>query len=154
MLYNDWLAGLLEGEGCFYIQRTPSIRIAMTDRDTIERVSKMWGSNIYEVKKRENRKLQYVTTLHGNPAIECMNSIYKLMSNRRKERIDEVLRLAAARPGKLKGIAHPNSKLNPEAVKAIRHACKSKTDKAVAAAYGIARSTVQKVRVRRLWRHV
>lgn len=39
-----WLAGLLEGEGCFHLDRirgtpVPTIRVKMTDRDVVQKVA-------------------------------------------------------------------------------------------------------------------
>ncbi len=45
-----WLAGLLEGEGCFNVRKDknmqPRVSIEMTDKDIIERAAKLFGSNI------------------------------------------------------------------------------------------------------------
>lgn len=46
-----WLAGLLEGEGCFSVRqdgqrRSPKVLINMTDKDVIERVAALVGSGI------------------------------------------------------------------------------------------------------------
>jgi hypothetical protein len=45
-----WLAGLLEGEGCFNIRPDKNnqvrVSIEMTDRDIIERAAKLFGSNV------------------------------------------------------------------------------------------------------------
>lgn len=44
-----WLAGLLEGEGCFnYRPEKNQVRVSieMNDRDVIERVAALWGSKV------------------------------------------------------------------------------------------------------------
>lgn len=45
-----WLAGLLEGEGCFNVRPEKNgqarVSIEMTDKDIVERVSRLFDSNI------------------------------------------------------------------------------------------------------------
>jgi len=45
-----WLAGLLEGEGCFNVRPEKNdqarVSVEMTDKDIIERVSRLFDSNI------------------------------------------------------------------------------------------------------------
>lgn len=42
-----WLAGYLEGEGCFgkVKDKYPSIRVSATDEDDIEKVARLWMLN-------------------------------------------------------------------------------------------------------------
>jgi hypothetical protein len=66
-----WLAGLLEGEGCFNIRPDKNnqvrVSIEMTDRDIIERAAKLFGSN---VSQRAPRVLG-TCNLCGQSAQDC-----------------------------------------------------------------------------------
>jgi len=91
-----WLAGILEGEGCFSFgtKKTPNrvaITVCMTDRDVVERVAKLFGVNwILEI-KRGKHKTQWRTQLRGAKAIELMKKIQSIMGERRRLKIQEVI---------------------------------------------------------------
>lgn len=104
-----WLAGLLEGEGCFNLREErnqPRVSIEMTDEDIIKRVAKLWTSN---VSVRPGRckacgradcqmtgtvgihKTSYQTTIYGDRARNMMRLVYAFMGNRRSAKIAEIL---------------------------------------------------------------
>jgi hypothetical protein len=94
----SWLAGLLEGEGCFGFTnsgRTPSIWLSMTDIDVVEKVRNLVDPsrsiNITDDKRKENYKTMYRLTLNGTRAIQWLMTIYSLMGVRRKAKIRELL---------------------------------------------------------------
>lgn len=97
-----WLAGLLEGEGCFYRQfhTNPAkgthyyrfcIGLDMTDMDIMERVAKLWGRNISTYVNKKGCKLMFRTSLSGDVAISWMFMLYPLMGIRRKAKIKELV---------------------------------------------------------------
>jgi hypothetical protein len=100
-----WLAGLLEGEGCFWCGKGGRvlIRLAMTDQDIIERAAAVMGGHI-EKPRRPNGgshlKTVYAVRVRGDDAILWMQRLRPLMGRRRQSKIDEVLAFAAARPGR------------------------------------------------------
>lgn len=95
-----WLAGLLEGEGCFYWCRSyagganhPAMEVTMTDLDVVERASRLLGNRaIRKVKPASDRhQVQYRVRLRGAAAREVMQMILPHMGNRRSARIREIL---------------------------------------------------------------
>src|SRR5207248_1914669 len=91
-----WLAGLLEGEGCFHKQYNSNsliIRVVMCDKDIIDRVASLWGAKTY-FKSRANtgRKDVYEAHVWGNLATQWMMTLYSLMGIRRKTKILELLK--------------------------------------------------------------
>ena len=86
-----WLAGILEGEGCFSNFGTPIIQINMTDKDTIEKIGHLFGRGLQNNINAGGYKPQYRVVISGTPAVEWMLTIYSLMSIRRKEKIREVV---------------------------------------------------------------
>lgn len=98
-----WVAGLLEGEGCFhhcmngngltdrkYFQVT--IQLVMTDKDVVERAAKILGSKCHtQVWKTKGNKAVYRTNVHGPRAIGWMMTLHPLMASRRKARIAECI---------------------------------------------------------------
>ncbi len=93
-----WLAGLLEGEGCFSHQAgTPRVTINMTDKDVIENIKQRFkvGYLFYrgnpEKEKHPNYKPQYSWYALGKEAIGIMLSVYTLLGKRRQEKIREIL---------------------------------------------------------------
>ena len=93
-----WLAGLLEGEGCFgqalsnargqrYL--SPLVALNMTDRDIVEKARRLMRSSRIIVRKptRANHKPIYRTYLNGANAIAVMMTVLPFMGERRAERI-------------------------------------------------------------------
>ena len=87
-----WLAGILEGEGTFGHYSSTRIKVKMGDRDIIERVAKLWGTEVkVREDKRPNANTMYETSVYGPTAIEWMKRVYLLMGIRRKAKIMEIL---------------------------------------------------------------
>jgi len=103
-----WLAGLLEGEGCFGAykkepkgQKSLKIGLSMSDKDIVERVAYIFNKPMYiERRNQKGRKLQYICDLHGNKAAAWMMTIYKFMGERRKDRIRELLQYWRVQKGR------------------------------------------------------
>lgn len=96
-----WIAGLLEGEGSFYVAKpnltqhcsAALISIVMTDLDIIERAASILGggSKIYVYNSKKRNKTSYKFAVTGSDlAIEWMNALYPLMGNRRQQKIKEI----------------------------------------------------------------
>src|SRR5713226_1960689 len=91
-----WLAGLLEGEGCFMIQHhaSPSIQLAMTDLDVMIKAARIMEMNINRIytktKINPNHKTCYVLRCDGPEAFIWMRAIRPHMGDRRGTKIDEV----------------------------------------------------------------
>lgn len=84
-----WLAGLLEGEGCFMLneKRYPAICLGMTDEDVVVRAANMMGCRVYR-----NRNM-YIAQINGSCAIAWMMMLYPILGKRRREKIVEVVKL-------------------------------------------------------------
>jgi hypothetical protein len=95
---NDiyYLAGWLEGEGCFSIYRknhtVVSIQGTSTDKDTLEKVASLLKAKTYFYKpKNKNWSSSWSFTLTGRKAIAWMMTLYPLMGSRRQEKIKECI---------------------------------------------------------------
>lgn len=93
-----WLAGLLEGEGCFALTgkakyRYPSITLKMTDEDVIIRAAKLMGGGaIWKLTpKISNHKASFQIRIIGLRAATLMESLLPLMFKRRRAKISEIL---------------------------------------------------------------
>lgn len=88
-----WMAGLLEGEGCFSINRnTPAVIVGMTDEDTVQKVANFFGSTLRGPQRRSSGKKDvWVTSIHGSKAVGWMLTSYPLLGQRRRSRIREIL---------------------------------------------------------------
>lgn len=94
----NWLAGILEGEGCFSISQIdrynyPKITMGMTDLDVISRVARILGTKVtgpYRVKEA-NRKLIYHISMLGKKAAHWMLVLLADMGERRQARILEIM---------------------------------------------------------------
>lgn len=101
-----WVAGLIEGEGCFYLRkrtvegkrtqyrhkRYPLITVGMTDRDVIDKLASFWDVTVRTTYRYGNEKTYYTTVIGGKKAIGWMMTLYPLMGKRRREKIREVIK--------------------------------------------------------------
>ena len=95
-----WLAGVLEGEGCFTTtgKRRPYVAVyfVSTDKDVTERVAGLMDCSKVQTLKHTSdvsRKPQYRCVVQGKKARAVMESVLPLMGQRRSERINELLGL-------------------------------------------------------------
>lgn len=89
-----WVAGILEGEGCFGFRGTPTIALSMTDLDVVDRAHKLLTPNtrLGFIEYRDpNHKKSYHFTLCGKRAASWMMVLYSLMGERRRSRIKECI---------------------------------------------------------------
>lgn len=87
-----WIAGLLEGEGTFYVRgggHSPVIQVMMTDSDIVIRLAKLMNAHrvTENAKKTKADKSIYRVVVYGESAYKTMKLIYPLMGLRRKEQI-------------------------------------------------------------------
>jgi len=94
-----YLAGVIEGEGCFYNSKYktgrlyPTIVVEMTDADVIHKLIEFFnGPKIFSRKRAHNRQRIFRFRIIGEKAVKAMFQIYNFMSARRKSKIDKVLR--------------------------------------------------------------
>lgn len=97
-----WLAGLLEGEGCFSTpaHRGPFVTVKMTDRDIIDRVAVLWGGvSVFKYgSKKEQHKDGYECTLVDKTLLYkfCL-AILPYMGIRRKKKIEGIIAILKRR---------------------------------------------------------
>jgi len=100
-----WLAGLLEGEGCFTTRRQfHEIRISlhMTDEDVVRKAAIAMGSNSVRIRvhsrtRKPTHKEVWEFEILGDRAIEVAKRILPFMGQRRKARIEFLLDRASHR---------------------------------------------------------
>lgn len=90
-----WLAGLLEGEGCFSVSKKgkyayPKISLNMTDRDVVLRASKLLQSTPPCRVKNKGGRDTYQTNITGSRALVMMRKLMPFMGTRRRARIKEI----------------------------------------------------------------
>jgi hypothetical protein len=95
-----WLAGILEGEAAF-LKSPPSepnskvaIKVEMTDRDVVERVSELFGSySIQEIERNRKKSWSdcYRVTVTGSRAIEIMKTVKPVLGKRRTKKIESII---------------------------------------------------------------
>lgn len=97
--HNDlhWLAGLLEGEGTFLAgppsaPETVIVRVAMTDRDVVERAGRLLERAVVPLRARQPHHRQaFGVTVRGTAAASLMSSLRPLLGLARNVQIDTVL---------------------------------------------------------------
>jgi len=90
-----WLAGLVEGEGCFPKNAGVIIALSMTDEDVVRKAAQLFGAqSVYARAGTDNGhgyKTQYTLHVRGPQAIGWMFTLYTLLGARRRARIREVI---------------------------------------------------------------
>lgn len=102
-----WLAGLLEGEGCFNLPRANGnsvrVRLVMTDEDVVRTAVSIFPSSV-PVREKWGRsgakicQMTYCADWMGNHAVGLMNAVLPYMHSRRAAKIKELLQRAELRP--------------------------------------------------------
>lgn len=97
MLMTDlhWLAGYLDGEGCFTVTACkyhyPKITVEATDKDTITKVANLFGNSVYGPKSHGKHQQTWYTATVGKHACGWMQTLYPLLSTRRQNKIRSIL---------------------------------------------------------------
>lgn len=166
-----WLAGYLEGEGCFRMgiggvrtgstrllgpTGTPTIKVAATDHDVVLKAAVLMGCDA----KNANRqtvagKPVFTAEICGDRALALMRLLLPHMCQRRRAKILEVISIAAQRPGHLRGDQYRNSKLNRAKVLEIRESAKAgRSQVSLASEFGVSQALISLVVTRQNWAHV
>lgn len=95
-----WLAGLLEGEGCFFIDRGKYARMTlkMTDRDVVYRAYRTTGVGTFTEShpprdQRTGRQPTFVWRVsRKDDVLSLMEDLQPLMGARRANKIQEILK--------------------------------------------------------------
>jgi len=102
-----YLAGLLDGEGCFDSPRgNPRLRVKMGDLDVVMRAADLMGTSVTtEIDKRIDAdgkpySPMFVAALTGEPALDVMRSVLPWLGARRSFKVAEI---TAAHAMKKKG---------------------------------------------------
>lgn len=86
-----WLAGIIDGDGCFYVNKTvPILQISMIDGDVIKKVSVLLNSSINSPSERNNCKKVFSTRIAGKKAVCYMTLLKPYVSLRRQSKIDQI----------------------------------------------------------------
>lgn len=96
-----WVAGILEGEGCFSVKvRSISITCKMADEDIIRGLYEVTGvGRLTGPYFKENRKPIYSWEVSARQDVICViNSVYPYMGIRRSQKIDLMIAWDAAHP--------------------------------------------------------
>ncbi len=83
-----WLGGLLEGEGCFLLKRGkyPSVRLKMTDEDTVVRAAALMKSGVW------HQKNFWLTEVNGTRAAQWMMTLYPFLNRNRHNTIIRIIK--------------------------------------------------------------
>ena len=114
-----WLAGYLEGEGCFGIYNSknndyPSIHVATTDLDILYKVKELMNTNSFSSDLRTGKngwKRTYRTISFGEKSITTMKEILPHMGERRTKKILEIIEAWKNRKETTRAYSrHPNDR--------------------------------------------
>lgn len=101
-----WIAGLLEGEGCFGLDNRaakrykvstapaiPYVRVAMVDKDVIARLCKLLNKNYFSpTRKTSTGKIVYIVHISDRETLRyLLPLIFPYLGNRRQQKVQECL---------------------------------------------------------------
>ena len=98
----EWLAGLLEGEGCFTRQKhrsgtsTPLITVVMTDEDVVGEagtlIEHLGGRSLKIIRRMlPSGKVAFDARVTGLPAVKVMWAVLPFMGKRRSKEIHRIV---------------------------------------------------------------
>lgn len=98
-LETAWLAGLLEGEGCFLVRKSGgykgsvSISLQMTDEDVVKKVADLFGTKIYgpHGPYGASKLKTWQTLIVGYEAANLMRTLLPYLGKRRREKVESLL---------------------------------------------------------------
>lgn len=99
-----WVAGLVEGEGCFYLStprpnRHPRFEMAMCDEDTIRHAFNIIKLGNVSGPHKTKGKDQWTWSMSYTPdVVGFMYLMYPWMRERRKQKIEELISLWKTTP--------------------------------------------------------
>lgn len=96
-----WLAGLLDGEGCFDSTRgNPRIRVKMADLDVVLRAADIMDATTYGEDRSwpgVERKPLLTAQVTGDRALAVMRAVLPWLGSRRSARVTEIITEHAVR---------------------------------------------------------
>jgi len=110
---KTWLAGFLEGEGCFAIDRKKyvSVRATSTDLDVLKKAANLMNARVYPLRGQQNATINkrsfraikpaWQAYVYGDDAIKLMKLVHPYMGNRRSKKIASILQGPKIGPGPL-----------------------------------------------------
>ena len=97
-----WIAGFLEGEGCFYrnMRGTIGITVSQVQREPLARLCNLLNGKIHQYSQTSIKQhIYYRWQIYGLKAEEIMKAVFPLMSPKRQAQISVCLSWYASRPG-------------------------------------------------------
>jgi hypothetical protein len=154
-----WLAGLLEGEGCFWSQapRVPvkrradryarvAVKLTMTDKDVVLRAASLVGlpqSRVWSYARGRIKPI-WGFALNGKSAMMLAMVLYPWLGQRRRQAVSQMWRRYCLQKWNT-GANGCNSKLNEEQVAAIRRLDGIETQARIAYRFGVRREAIGKI---------
>jgi len=158
----SWLAGILEGEGSFLkgppsAPNRPRIQLQMSDKDVIDKASRILGVKTkgpyMPSRAKEHYKPRYVSSLRGKKAVEVMKHLHPLMGQRRQTQITEAI--VSFIPNCDYGDNHPQAKLNSEQVADIKRRIRRGEGTVILAEeFGVDPGLIWQIKAGRIWQHI
>ncbi len=97
-----WIAGFLEGEGCFgRCGGTVHVTASQVEKDPIDKLHNLLGGNVIYIRRDHPKQSNhYRWSAYGETAELIMKAVFPIMSTKRKNKISETLAWYASRPGR------------------------------------------------------
>lgn len=88
-----WLAGLLDGEGCFdTVRGNPRVRVKLSDFDLVIRAASLMDATTHETRPDNlNHRPLLTAQITGEQAVRVMRTILPWLSSRRAARVTQIV---------------------------------------------------------------
>ena len=91
----NWIAGFLEGEGCFSIinaNNTLGVRATSTDYDVLSYLQRAVPGSLIYGPRQSSQKPYWVWSVTSGPADSLIHALYPLMGERRRKQMQYALK--------------------------------------------------------------
>ncbi|GAA0627456.1 hypothetical protein HPO96_37070 [Kribbella sandramycini] len=90
---SAWLAGILDGEGCFDMTHSsPRLRVKMSDHDVVLRAAELMNARVHiEPPRQQHHKPCMVAQVHGDDAVAVMRAVLPHLGARRTAKVTEII---------------------------------------------------------------
>lgn len=147
-----WLAGLIDGDGCFRFLQKPdgtfltcSIVVKMVDEDVVQRAAALFSSSVSCIKSQNiKHKNIFCTRLLGHNSVSLMKLLYPYMSSRRQKKIDDIFESLERSKKELKV---------QDSVDFLKNLRKTKSCREIGLLYGVSGETIRMMTLDRYSNH-
>ena len=80
-----YYAGFLDGEGCFLLGNSLTVKCAHTYLPILDELKERFGGNIRKRPKQPDRKQVWVWSIHSKTAADCLSKLFPFLREKKRQ---------------------------------------------------------------------